>query len=64
MLRVSEELEIDGVSQINAKSPPGFSKFLRVERISLPVKMEMNEDTLKNKPTMKLSCNLKDSPKC
>lgn len=52
-------MEINKVSQINAKSLPRFSKSLIVERMSLSVKMEINQDTLKNKSTMKLTSNFK-----
>lgn len=48
-------MEINKVSQINAKSLPRFSKSLIVERMSFSVKKEINQDTLRNKSTMKLT---------
>jgi hypothetical protein len=54
LFRVSGELEINRVSQINAKSLPRFSKSLIVERMSLSVKV-INQDTLKNKSSVKLT---------
>lgn len=48
------------MSQINAKSLPRFSKSLIVERMSLSVKVKINQDTLKSKSTLELTGSSRD----